>query len=100
MSAIVKIGYHEFYVQSDADALKIVQLLGKAAVVRDHSYEDKLLFEKDQLDIQMSIVRKPLRFVDAATGEPVMTAKRPNGMRKLKEQHVHELPWNNTPRIR
>ncbi len=100
MSAILKIGFHEFYLQSDADAVKIVQLLGKAAVVRDHSYKGELLFEKDQLDIQMSIVRKPLRFVDAETGQPVMTAKKPNGLRKLKEQHVLELGWKQTPKTR
>lgn len=100
MSAIVKIGYFSFYVASDADALKIVQLLSKAAHVRDHSYEGKLLFEKDQLEIEMSVVRKPLQFVDAETGQPVVKDKKPNGLRKLKSQHVLELGWNNDPKIR
>lgn len=100
MSAIVKIGYHHFYVTSDTDALKLVQILSKAPSVRDHSYKGELLFEKEQLDIEMSIVRKPLKFIDAESGQPVVPCKKPNGLRKLKSQHVLELGWNNDSKIK
>jgi len=61
MSAILKIGYHHFLVNNDAEALKVVQILSKAPHIRDHTYKDEIAIEKDQLDIEMSIVHKHIR---------------------------------------
>lgn len=98
---IITIGYSQFLLSDDVGVATIVKTLSKAVECRYYSGGDVKLSESLSLEVSMQYLPRGAQIVQH-DGSPLPSKPKPqpnHGARKLKSQHVRELPWNNQQRL-
>lgn len=73
---ILTIGHRSFLMPDDTGLSSVMKALSRALPVYDHTYRGEITIKDEPMEVSMSYVTKPFRFVDHE-GKPVQPS-RPN----------------------
>ncbi len=106
---VITIGYQSFFLTDDTGASSVVRTLSGAYKCSFYMGGKEVRLDNNQaVEISMQYVPRGTRIVDES-GSPIVGEKtqltpqsKPkvnHGLRKLQEQHVPALQWNDDPKL-
>lgn len=106
---VITIGYQSFFLTDDTGVSSVVRTLSSAYKCSFYMGGKEVRLDHNQsVEISMQYVPRGTRILDESgspiVGEksqakPLQKPKANHGLRKLQEQHVHALKWNNDPQL-